>query len=359
MGLIFLRYLLAPLSLLYGGITWLRNKLYDSQVFASTRFDLPTIVVGNLSMGGTGKTPHVEYLIRLLSPQFKVATLSRGYGRQSKGYILADRQSSSEQIGDEPRQFRQKFDGIEVAVDEKRVHGIQRLLVDVPDTEVVLLDDAFQHRAVQPGFSILLTEYDRPYYADWVVPSGRLREWSVGKKRANLIVVTKCPINLSDSEKATVRSRLAPLPHQQVLFSHMKYGQPIALTDAAHKMTNPPPLELAALLVTGIAQPDPLLKYLKKSSPALQHLKLPDHYRFTQTDAQQIQILFDNFAASEKIILTTEKDAMRLSTTQLTQATQHLPIFYIPIEVAFQDSQEQKTFHKQLLDYVKEDKRDS
>lgn len=349
------RILLFPVSLIYGMIGLVRNILYDLGAFRSTSFPIPLISVGNLSVGGTGKTPHIEYLVRLLQHQNKVATLSRGYGRSTKGFRLASMESTAEEIGDEPRQFRQKFNSIQVAVDGNRVRGVGKLLTGKLAPEVILLDDAFQHRAVQPGKSILLTDYSRPYFTDYLLPTGTLREWRRGKRRADIIIVTKSPKEFASLERRAFRDKLSPRPYQKVYFTYLKYGLLIPLfdqiktkeLDIGHYLER----EYSILLVTGIAQPQPLIDELEQQHVHFKHLSFPDHHRYTAGDVKKIQNLFDSFAGGNKLILTTEKDGMRLSKPGLNNQIEHLPIFYLPIEVAFH-GKDGEGFNEQIVNYV-------
>ena len=347
---------LIPIALLYGLGVRIRNLFYDLGIFRSQSFEVPTIVVGNLSAGGTGKSPHIEYLIRVLSPHVQVATLSRGYGRSSKGFILADQDSSAKDIGDEPRQFKQKFPDVPVAVEAKRVKGIKKLLEANPDLNVILLDDAFQHRALKPGMSILLTDYHRPYYKDYLLPLGYLRENRKGSNRADIIIVTKTPELFSPLDRRILTRNINPKPYQQVFFSYLKYGEfhPLFPKNTTQKVTKEYYFDrgFGVFLVTGIANPTGLLDFIESKTKKSTHLKFPDHHRFTAADVQKMRKLFDSFAPSEKIILTTEKDAMRLAQPELKELLEDLPIFYIPIEVAFHDKDEE-AINELILDHVR------
>ncbi len=257
----YLKYLLYPFSLLYGLIMWLRNRLYDTSVLTAVEFDVPVIAVGNLSMGGTGKTPHVEYLIKLLKDLYPVATLSRGYQRSTKGYVLANAQTTANDIGDEPMQFHQKFPDIKVCVGEERMLAIPQLLGEAPDTRVILLDDAFQHRSVKPGLNVLITDYSRRFTKDHVVPFGYLRENRKGYKRADLIIVSKCPPGLSTAAARKIREEIKPLPGQQLYFTCLQYGD---MYDLFTREPILPDAGTTVLLVCGIARPQPLLEHLKQ-----------------------------------------------------------------------------------------------
>jgi tetraacyldisaccharide 4'-kinase len=351
----FLRIIAFPISILYGIIISLRNKLYDMGVFPSKEFVIPVISVGNLSVGGTGKTPHIEYLIRLLRTEFYIATLSRGYGRKTRGFILADTQSNASEIGDEPIQFKRKYSNIRVAVDVNRVKGILELQKNYPSLQSILLDDAFQHRAVKPGLSIVLTDYSKLYVHDLIMPTGNLREFKSGIIRADIIVVTKCPVILLPIERKRLISEIKPMPHQHVYFSYIKYGDFLPLNG---EQKNPFPKEFyfersySILLLTGIANTAPLEYYLKDKVKNIHKSKHPDHHHFTKKDIENVKKIFNNIAASNKIILTTEKDAMRLKSPEYTEALKELPVFYIPIEIDFHDKDKEQ-FNEQIVHYVR------
>jgi len=319
-----LRIISFPFIPIYYLVTWLRNKCYDAGIFSSKSYDLPIVCVGNLSVGGTGKTPMVEYLIRLLKNDNKLAILSRGYKRKSKGFVLADNTASAETIGDEPMQFFSKFEDITVAVDADRQHGISELLKT--NVEAIVLDDAYQHRKVKAGLHILLTTYANPYFEDYVLPTGNLREPRHGAKRADIIVVTKCPDDISDSDKGKIIKKIKPLKDQDVFFSSVSYGE----IPAEIKKQN------SFALVTGIANPKPLLDYLKSERLNFEHLQFNDHHAFS---ASEIELLKGNAC-----ILTTEKDYMRLKS--------HLDnnkLFFLPIEITIDKP---KVFNKVVSEFV-------
>ncbi|MBL7883728.1 MAG: tetraacyldisaccharide 4'-kinase [Bacteroidia bacterium] len=352
----FLRILLFPFSLIYGSIVFLRNKLFDWKLLSSKSFAIPTISVGNLSVGGTGKTPHIEYIIRLLKPDFYIATLSRGYGRKTSGLVLADTQSTSSDIGDEPLQFKKKFSGIRVAVDEKRVRGVASLIKEFPSLQCVLLDDAFQHRQIKTGLSILLTDFAKLYTSDFMVPTGALREFRMGAKRADIIIVTKCPDILLPIERKRLLSEINPLPHQKVYFSYIKYGNFISLNseDTTTALTKEFYFErnYTIALVTGIANTKSLEYYLKHKVKNIVPVKFADHHHFNKSDIETIKKIFNNIATANKIILTTEKDAMRLKTSEFSALLKDIPLFYIPIEIEFHDK-DKKEFNEQVVKYVR------
>lgn len=338
-----LRYLLFPLALLYGGVVALRNFLFNIRILKSSEFDVKTILVGNLSAGGTGKTPHVEYLIRLLKNEYKIATLSRGYGRKTTGFVRATKSITASDIGDEPYQFYQKFEDINVFVEAKRVNGIVEIMSQEEVPDVILLDDAFQHRSLKAGLSILLTDFHSPFYADFMLPTGDLREFPVGKNRADVIVVTKCPESIEDDEKRVVLEKINT-PEIPIFFSKISYSNPIGVFNKSeYKITD---LE-SVVLVTGIANPTSLLSYLEKHSLQVTHLKYQDHYPFSEKDIEKIIQKFKAINFQKKLILTTEKDAMRLKDFDKLK---ELPIAYIPIEMEFLENEE--TFNSIIKNYV-------
>lgn len=352
----FLRIIAFPLSFIYGIIVAIRNKMYDTGILPSREFEVPVISVGNLCVGGTGKTPHIEYLIRLLKSEFYIATLSRGYGRKTNGFLLADTQSTASEIGDEPLQFKRKYSNVRVAVDANRIKGIGGLQKNFPSLQTILLDDAFQHRAVKPGLSIVLTDYSKLYVNDFIMPTGSLREFKNGVIRADIIIVTKCPVILLPIERKRLLNELKPMPHQHVYFSYIKYGDFLPLNSSEQR--NPFTKEFyfernySILLLTGIANTSPLEYYLKDKVKNIQRAKYPDHHRFTQNDIGNIKKIFNNIAAPNKIILTTEKDAMRLKGPEYAEALKDLPVFYIPIEIDFHDKDKEQ-FNEQITHYVR------
>ena len=304
------RLLLAPFSVLYWGIVSFRNFLFQTGVLKSTSFQIPVIVVGNLSVGGTGKSPQIEYLIRLLKRNYQVGTLSRGYKRKSKGFVQANPATLVTEIGDEPFQFYKNHPEISVAVDANRVHGIQQLSKSVPGLEVVLLDDAFQHRYVKAKLSILLTDYNDLYVNDWILPLGTLRESRKGAQRADIIVVTKCPPNLSQSSQEKTKHKIAPQKHQNVFFSVISYADHIISKSNKVLVSELGSYEI--LLVTGIANPQPLVNQMENRSLKFKHLEFPDHYNFDANDLSRIQEEYFALTGEKKILLTTEKDYTRL-----------------------------------------------
>lgn len=339
-----LRKLLFPFAILYGLITSIRNFLFDKGILKSYSFDLPVIAVGNLSVGGTGKTPQIEYLIRLLSDKYKIATLSRGYKRQSKGFILAEASSTAAILGDEPFQFYKKFPSIQVAVDADRKNGIEQLLSQSNKPEVILLDDAFQHRKVKAGFYILLTSYGDLYSDDFMLPTGNLRESRSGAERANVIIVTKCPFNLSLDEQHDIKNKLKVSENQELYFTFIAYEEFIY---AENRKINVNEIQSAAkILVAGIAKPEPFFAYLQDSNDVC--LSFPDHHSFTDKDILEIKNLAQN-----NIIITTEKDYVRLKGSLPSEQ-----LFYLPIQSSFvsgpdsEASERGDNFDKTIIDYV-------
>jgi tetraacyldisaccharide 4'-kinase len=343
-----LKILLYPFSLLYGLVMWTRNRFYDNNVLTAVEFDVPVIAVGNLSVGGTGKTPHVEHLIRILKDRYRVATLSRGYNRRTSGYLLAGESSTAAQLGDEPMQFHRKFPEIEVCVGEERMLAIPQLLGERPETEVILLDDAFQHRSVKPGLNILITDYSNRFTRDHIVPFGRLRESRQGYERANCIIVSKCPPQLSDTEKAAIRQEIRPLPHQQLFFTSLEYG---VLYDMFSSAPVVAPADTSVLLVCGIARPEPLLQQLKNSYKSVFLLSFPDHYYYSMPDLEKIHRELDNLPGANKLVVTTEKDAVRLQLLEDRLRPMNMPIAVMPVEISFLFG-EGDSFNNYIFTYV-------
>ncbi|MCM0668556.1 tetraacyldisaccharide 4'-kinase [Flavobacterium tyrosinilyticum] len=333
-----LRKILFPFAILYGFITSIRNFLFDKGILKSTSFDLPVIAVGNLSVGGTGKTPQIEYLIRLLSDKYKVATLSRGYKRKSEGFVLANENSNAEILGDEPFQFYQKFPNIMVAVDANRTNGIQQLLSQNKKPEIILLDDAYQHRKVKAGFYILLTSYGDLYADDFMLPTGNLRESRSGAQRASIVVVTKCPKILTEEEQTEIRLKLKLEGSQKVFFTFIDYDMVIYGKNEKIAVSEIKPE--SKLLLAGIAKPKPFFDYLKNESDEC--LTFPDHHHFSDADLNSIR----NKANGRKII-TTEKDYVRLKDSELVDQ-----LYYLPIKNSFINHQQD--FDATILEYVKE-----
>ncbi len=327
------KILLAPFSLLYGIGVWLRNVLYDRGYLKPVTFNLPLISVGNLTVGGSGKTPHIEYLIRLLKDYVEVATLSRGYSRKTRGFIWVEPHMTAEAVGDEPLQYKRKYPDITVTVSEDRAFAVPQIVGRRPDTQLVLLDDAFQHRAVKPGMHILLTEYDRPFTRDWLLPSGRLREWRSAYRRADTIIVSKCPPDLRESEAEKLRAEINPLPHQQLFFSYYEYGRPYYLLDPRYKLQLSADVEI--VLISAIANTDYLVGYLEDQVKEVHSMEFADHHFFSKADVATLVRAFNNLEAERKYIITTEKDAVRLELHRQSLIESKLPVFVLPIVVQF------------------------
>jgi tetraacyldisaccharide 4'-kinase len=347
----YLRWLLFPFSLLYGIAVIIRNYCYDAGLLKSTSFTKPVISVGNLDVGGAGKSPMTEYLIRLLKNNHKLATLSRGYGRKTQGYLLATATTTATNLGDEPAQFKTKFPDITVAVCEKRVEGIEKLL---PDHDVVLLDDAFQHRAVTPGLSILLFDYNRLSEPHLLLPAGNLREPFSGRWRAQVIVVTKCPATLSDDEKNTTAERIEPLPYQKVFYTRIAYQQLIGFNGETAVETIDK--DSTVFLLTGIANPTPLLQHLQGFTPNIINHNYPDHHPFTPKNIAKLAAAFSACKTQKKLVVTTEKDAQRLQQSWFIGASpggHDLPVFILPIKVEFLNDSG-PDFDLLITDYVRE-----
>jgi len=338
-----------PFSLIWDGVTTFRNYLYDHNMRPSQDFDLPLIGVGNLSLGGTGKTPHVEYLIRLLEPELHVGVLSRGYKRKTSGYRFASPNSTPEEIGDEPLLYKLKYPHVGVAVSESRVMGVPKLLMDDKAISTILLDDVFQHRAIKPGFNILLTDYNARYTKDYVLPAGLLRESKRGAKRADVIIVTKCPADLSEKEAAEIVAELNPQPNQNIYFSAFHYGQPYNFLNPSERMTT---VDQEVLLVSGIAKPEYLESYVKSTYSGAFLFDYPDHHDFAERDIHDIHRAFENLGDVSKLVMITEKDAVKLLKFRKLFEELKIPIFVQPIEVYLLFEQGGK-LNDQILTFVR------
>jgi len=347
--MVVLRFFLLPFAWLYGLIMLIRGKLFKWKILPSESFSIPVISVGNLSYGGTGKTPLVEYMIRLLSEDKYVATLSRGYKRKTRGFVLANKDSTLEEIGDEPLQYKTKFDNIEVAVHERRRQGIKQLRSTFADLDVILLDDAFQHRYVKPGISIVLTDFHKLYIKDFPIPAGSLREFRSAACRADIIIVTKTPSVLSPITRRRLTGLIRPKIHQQLLFSCISYEKPVPLLKKHRKLLKD--RYNSILLFSGIANSYPLQEQLISMCYELHVIDFKDHHTYTERDLKKIKNNFDNMFTKNKAIFTTEKDAMRLNKSALREVIQNIPIFYIPIKVKFHNG-DNIIFDDQIREYV-------
>ncbi|MEO7214825.1 tetraacyldisaccharide 4'-kinase [Mucilaginibacter sp.] len=343
----YLRWLLLPFSLLYGLVVMVRNWLYDAGLFKSREFELPVIAVGNLDVGGAGKSPMTEYLVRLLKNDNKLATLSRGYGRNTKGFLMATATATATEFGDEPAQFKHKFPEVTVAVCEDRVAGIEQLQAS---HNLIILDDAYQHRAVKPGFNILLFDYNKLFDPRFVLPAGNLREPFSGKWRADMMVITKCPPNLSEEEKTKCYYRLNPQSWQPLFFTSINYlplqdmhQQPIGYKIDA---------DTTVFLLTGIANPAPLAGHLKTATSHIIHHNYPDHHQFTLKNIAKLAAEFSACKSQKKVIITTEKDAQRLGVHELLPAVSRLFALVMPIGVEFLGDAQQ-SFDELVRKYVR------
>ena len=343
-----MRILLLPIALLYHIVLSIRHKLYDWHILKSKRFEKPVICVGNLNLGGTGKTPHTEYLIRLLKNDYRVATLSRGYGRHSKGFKLAETSSTYNDLGDEPLLYFKKFPGIKVAVDEDRVDGVTHLLGE-QGVEVVLLDDAFQHRSISAGLNILLTEYQRLYMDDYLFPAGTLRDVRSAAKRADIIVISKAPKDLSKEEKQQITNKLNISENQKVYFSYLEHAALQPLNEAA-KAFSPEEAD-GAFAFCGIGNPKPFVEELKKRYHAVDFLPFGDHHDYKEKDMKAVLDWFEKLDGEKKIIVTTEKDAARLTNSPYLCQFERTPLYDLPVTVRFH---EEEKFNEEILKYVRE-----
>ena len=351
---------LIPLSWLYGIGVGFRNQLFNIGLLKQHDYDIPIISVGNITVGGAGKTPHVEYLIRLLKDKVKVAVLSRGYKRKTHGYVLANDSSTVTDIGDEPYQMKQKYQDVHIAVDKKRVDGIAHITGDAEtnDTDVILLDDAFQHRYVKPGINILLVDYHRLIIYDKLLPAGRLREPQSGKNRADIVIITKCPKDLKPMEFRVLTKAMNLYPYQSLYFTTIEYESLTPLF-AKEKST----IEKEALgdkhvmLITGIASPKQIIIDLKPHVKEMTTLAFSDHHQFKSKDIMKINETF-NAIKGEKIIVTTEKDATRLEQLEGLSEEVKQNLYVLPIKVKFMINQEEE-FNDKIIDYVRKNSRNS
>lgn len=352
--------ILLPISLLYGLVIYIRNRLYDYKIFKSNNFNIPLISVGNITVGGTGKTPHIEYLVDFLKTKFNVATLSRGYKRKTKGFILSTSESTDSEIGDEPRQIKQKFPEINVAVDTDRTNGINQLIALNKDLDVILLDDAYQHRKVDANLSILLIDYSRPIDKDFMLPFGDLREQASEMKRANIIIITKSPKDLKPIGRRIIFNELKSYPFQVIYFTCFDYGElKTVYNTSTIKGKNEIFKDFNILLVTGIANSKPLREHiLENISENIQELEYSDHYDFKESDFKKIMSKFDSIESEKKIIITTEKDAMRLQKFSNIANNLKDSFFYIPIQVSFLNDKTDN-FNQQIIEYVRKSKKHS
>ena len=360
----FLRIILWPVSLLYGIGAYLYHWLYNMGILSSKTFSVPTISVGNITVGGTGKTPHVEYLIKMLVEEGVVsegnlATLSRGYGRATSGFLFVENNATSFEVGDEPRQFKRKFSKLNVAVSEDRTYGIQMLMSKMPNMSAVLLDDAYQHRKIKPGFSVLLIDYHFFSKSQYLLPTGNLREPKSGIKRADAIVITNSPSLLSPIERRRILKNLNPSIDVKVYHSGVSYGETVPLFKTDEFKIHPKKFyfdnDYTVLLITGLANPTAIGDYYRQNFKKLIHLQFPDHHEYTMEDIKGIKKKFNNIVNQKKVVFTTEKDAMRFTVPGLIKSLSDLPIFYLPIRIVF-NNEDAKMFNSEIKEYVAKNK---
>lgn len=349
--------LLYPVSLIYGFVTGIRNFLYNREIIRSENFRTPVICIGNITVGGTGKTPHTEYLVELLSRHFSVAVLSRGYRRKTSDFTVATATSSVEEIGDEPLQVARKYPKVMVAVERDRVKGVKKILELQPETNVIVLDDGFQHRRLKPGFSILLSDYGRPMKNDNLLPYGSLREDKKNSSRANTIIITKTPAEISPDEMKSLADEYKKLPGQNIYFTGIKYHTPVAVFENTVKKLQPEWNSFSnngAVIVTGIANPDPLLIHVQRFFSEIVHLRFPDHHNFTTGDILRISSSWKELKSAYKYILTTEKDAVRIREIESIPEYLKPIMYYIPVGIDFLAGKDE--FEKTIIDYVRANK---
>ncbi len=326
-----LKIITFPLGILYGLVIWLRNKLYDWGWSESLRFSTPIINVGNLSTGGTGKTPHTAYIIELLQQQYNIATLSRGYKRRTRGFIIANEDSTAYTIGDEPMQYKHNYPNVTVTVCEDRIMAVPQLMQRKPYTKLILLDDAFQHRSIAPALNILVTDCNKLYTKDYILPFGNLREFRKGAHRADIIIVSKCNVNITTQEKENIIKQINPLVHQQVFFTSIQYSIATNLiTNYKEHIQNKD-----VILLCGIANPAPLINYIQSICNTVHPLTYKDHHYFDTYDVKEITDTYNNLQSNNKIIITTEKDSMRLLLHRDLIMANKLPIVVLPIKIEF------------------------
>lgn len=347
------RILLWPISLLYGLVTQIRNFMFDHRIIKPKEFNIPIISVGNITVGGTGKTPHVEYLVKLLKDENNPAVLSRGYKRKTKGFYIAGNYPKPDEIGDEPCQIKKKFPDVTVAVDANRVRGVQKLIEQ--GIQLIILDDAFQHRYVKPGLSILLVDFNRNINEDYLLPFGRLREGVAAKDRADIMIISKTPPDIKPIDRRIIHKNLYPRPYQKVFFTGLRYGNIKAVFKEAVNNVSLQDLKNGSIvLFTGIAHTKQLLEYLDGFCENIIHLNYPDHANYSLKRINKIIDTFNNVKNTNKIILTTEKDAVKVSELPIEHNIFKQKLFFLPIEVFFID--EERDFNNQIIDYVRKNK---
>lgn len=347
-----------PATFLYRIVVSLRNFLYENNIFKTKEYNMPIISIGNISVGGTGKTPHTEFILRMLKDEFKVATLSRGYKRKTKGFRIVETTDSHFDSGDEPLQIKQKFPDVIVSVCESRTEGVEKLRDLYPDLNLIILDDAFQHRKITPGLSILLNNYNHPIASDYLLPLGRLREPRSASHRAHIVIYSKCPENLKPIERRILSKEVDIMPYQYLFFSTLKYLdlKPV-FENQTESISTEGLKEFNVVALTGIARSGNLTEFLEKHCKSVSHLKYPDHYNFNRKDIAGIQKIFTE-TSGNKIIVVTEKDAVRLKSDNLFDDEFKKYVYCIPIEVELLCSdEERKHFDNQIFSYVRNNKR--
>jgi tetraacyldisaccharide 4'-kinase len=354
--------LLYPLSLIYGVVTDIRNFMYNADILPKHEFSLPVICVGNITVGGTGKTPHTEYLVELLSKSFRVATLSRGYMRKSSGFRIASINDKVSEIGDEPLQICRKFPEITVAVDRNRVNGVNSILREKPGTEVIILDDGYQHRSITPGLTILLTDFKRLMINDHLLPYGRLRENVRNMNRADIILITKSPEDISPIQRRIIVKEIDKAPYQNLYFTSLEYKDPLPLfMQSGEKNLSLSDLKkdrTGIVLLTGISNPLPIKEYLSGYFKEITHVSFPDHHVFTEKDMLKVTAAFSGLVSAEKLIITTEKDAVRLREfTNIAELTGS-SVYYIPLGIKFLNDDKDE-FDNLIIEYVRKNKRNN
>ncbi len=351
-----IRILLLPIALLYGIVVRIRNVLFNIKKLKSEEFNVPIISVGNITVGGTGKTPLTEFIIRILKEDYKLALLSRGYKRETKGVVIANALSTVSEIGDEPKQILDKFGEITVAVAEKRVEGVKSLLNLEIAPEVIVMDDAYQHRYVKPGFNILVIDYNRPLWKDLMLPAGELREPIKGKSRANVILFSKCPLEMTKLEQQHYVRKIKPSINQEVYFSTVGYQNICPVFNSSDCLFDGELQNTSVLTVTGIANPLPFIAHIKGMAESVESIRFSDHYQFTQKDIENIRSQFNVLSGNRKLILTTEKDAVRFKQIIAHDSELAKYLFFIPIEIRILEER-QHEFKEKIIRYVKQNKR--
>lgn len=350
----FFKLILAPFAFIYWIITGFRNLLFNFGILKSEEHPILLIGIGNLCVGGSGKTPHLEYLISLLNKQYNLATLSRGYGRNTSGFLSADQNPNARLIGDEPYQLYKKFDAVSVAVDENRNRGVKKLLKSENPPEIILLDDVFQHRYIKTDLNILLTEYDDPYHKDFLMPMGKLRESRMGAQRADIIIVTKCPRNLTPLEMRSFSMDLNIAAYQKVYFSYIDYLDLKAINEKGKELdlSLKDIKKVDVILMTAIAKPKRINNLIKKKNQQAEIISFPDHYFYRPKDYENLQKKFSNLTKT-KILIVTDKDAGKLDFNKL----ENIPVYSLPIQIKFHSNNSEDTFDEEILNYVRSYKR--